>query len=311
LRGETELNKLIRTKILISALFSTLIISNTILFTAPANAASKYPLVITSADFQAKISKKPARIISLSPTATEILFAIGASKQVLAVDDNSNYPLNVPKSQLSGFTPNVEAIVALKPDLVVLQIDSAKSKSVRDSLTKLGIPVVMEKSASKISDTYNEIELLGKVTDRSSAAEILTTSMKKRITKILSASAKMEKYRFFHELDNTLYSATSKTFIGNVYKDFGLTNVANAASSTDSAGYPQLNAEYLIKSNPQIIFLADAQYGETSATVKARQGWQGIDAVINSKIVELPADIPSRWGPRIVDFYEIVARAIK
>jgi len=264
-----------------------------------------------SADFQVKINKKPTRIISLSPTATEILFAIGASKQVLAVDDNSNFPLNVPKSQLSGFTPNVEAIVALKPDLVVLQIDSAKSKSVRDSLTKLGIPVVMEKSASKISDTYNEIELLGKVTDKSSTAKALTTSMKKRITKILSESAKKEKYRFFHELDNTLYSATSKTFIGNVYKDFGLINVADAASSTDSAGYPQLNAEYLIKSNPQIIFLADAQYGETSATVKARQGWQGIEAVLNSKIVELPADIPSRWGPRIVDFYEIVAKTIK
>ena len=305
------MNKLIRTKRLISALFSALILSNTIVFITPVNAASQYPLVIYSADFQTKINKKPARIISLSPTATEILFAIGANKQILAVDDNSNFPLNVPKSQLSGFTPNVEAIVALKPDLVVLQIDSAKSKSVRDSLTKLGIQVVMERSASKINDTYNEIELLGKVTDKSSAAKALTASMKKRIAKILSGSVKTEKYRFFHELDNTLYSATSKTFIGNVYKDFGLTNVADAASSTDSAGYPQLNGEYLIKSNPQIIFLADAQYGETSATVKARQGWQGIDAITNNKIVELPADISSRWGPRIVDFYEIVAKATK
>ena len=148
------MNKSLRTKTLIRALFATLVISNTIVLTTPANSASKYPLVVMSADFQVKINKKPTRIISLSPTATEILFAIGASKQVLAVDDNSNFPLNVPKSQLSGFTPNVEAIVALKPDLVVLQIDSAKSKSVRDSLTKLGIPVVMEKSASKISDTY-------------------------------------------------------------------------------------------------------------------------------------------------------------
>jgi len=311
LRGTTELKKLLRAKALISAVFAAFIISNIILFPTSANAASKYPLVITSAGFQAKINEKPTRIISLSPSSTEILFAIGAGKQVLAVDDNSNYPPNVPKSQLSGFTPNIEAIVALNPDLVILQIDSAKSKSVRDSLTKLRIPVVMEKSAAKISDTYNEIELLGKVTDRSSAAKSLTTSMKKRITTILSASAKKERYRFFHELDNTLYSATSKTFIGNVYKDFGLTNVADAASSSDSAGYPQLSAEYLIKSNPQIIFLADAQYGETAATVKARQGWQGIDAVTNSKIVELPADIPSRWGPRIVDFYEIVAKAIK
>jgi iron complex transport system substrate-binding protein len=305
------LSKLFCRKSLASVLFSTLILGNAIVFIAPVNAASQYPLVIKSADFQTKIGKKPTRIISLSPSATEILFAIGANKQVLAVDDNSNFPLNVPKSQLSGFSPNVEAIVALNPDLVVLQVDSAKSKSVRDSLTKLGIPVVMEKSASKITDTYSEIEILGKVTDKSAAAITLTATMKKQIAKILSISTKKSKYRFFHELDNTLYSATSKTFIGNVYKDFGLINVADAASNTDSAGYPQINAEYLIKSNPQIIFLADSQYGETSTTVKARQGWQGIDAVINNKIVELPADIPSRWGPRIVEFYEIVAKAIK
>lgn len=295
----------------LSAVFSILLISNLFVLISPVNAATKYPLIVNSANFQTKIAKKPTRIISLSPTATEILFAIGANKQVLAVDDNSNFPLDVPKSQLSGFSPNVEAIVALNPDLVIIQIDSAKSKSIRDSLTKLGIPVVMEKTASKISDTYSEIELLGKVSDQSTSAKTLVSSMKKRISKILSSSTKKYKYRVFHELDNTLYSATSKTFIGNVYKDFGLLNVADAATGADSAGYPQLSAEYLISSNPQIIFLADSQYGETAATVRVRQGWQGIDAVINNRIVELPADIPSRWGPRVVDFYEIVAKAIK
>ena len=87
--------------------------------------------------------------------------------------------------------------------------------------------------------------------------------------------------------------------------------MADAASGADSSGYPQLSAEYLIRSNPQIIFLADAQYGESISTVKARPGWQSIVAVKNGRIIELPADIPSRWGPRIVDFYELVAKSIK
>jgi iron complex transport system substrate-binding protein len=117
--------------------------------------------------------------------------------------------------------------------------------------------------------------------------------------------------KFFHELDNTLYSATSSTFIGSVYKDFGLSNIADGAEGADQSGYPQISAEYLVSENPALIFLADAQYGETIDVVKNRAGWSEIDAVKNNKVIELPADIPSRWGPRIIDFYQIVADALK
>ncbi len=288
---------------LVFVLLSTTLIS--------ASSASKYPLQVKSGGYITKLLAKPVRIISLSPSATEILFALNADSQVLAVDDNSNYPARVPKSDLSSFTPNVEAIAALDPDLVVLQINATNAKTVRDALTKIEIPVFVEPAAKNVNDTYKEIRLIGKVIDKEKAAKKLISEMKSRIKKALVTNKSKSKLKFFHELDNTLYTATSKTFIGSVYKDFGLINIADAASGADASGYPQLSAEYLIKSNPDLIFLADAQYGESIDSLKARPGWSVISAVKNNRVIALPADIPSRWGPRIVDFYELVGKSIK
>ncbi len=274
------------------------------------SSASNYPLQIKSGGYITKLSAKPVRIISLSPSATEILFALNADSQVLAVDDNSNFPESAPKSQLSGFSPNVEAIVSFKPDLVILQIDSTKALAVRDSLSKLKIPVFMEPAARNLSDTYKEIRLLGKLIEKENQANVLIKKMKKDISKVLKSTKKLSNLKIFHELDNTLYTATSKTFIGKVYKDFGLVNVADAANGADTSGYPQLSAEFLISQNPDYIFLADAQYGETKSSVQTRPGWQTINAVKKGNVFELPADIPSRWGPRVVDFYRFVAKAL-
>jgi len=296
--------------------FGVAVLALSMLFSSSASAIArenqtKYPLKIISAGFATKLPAKPLRIISLSPSATEILFAIKAGPQVLAVDDNSNYPANAPTSALSGFAPNLEAIVALNPDFVILNKDSAKSDAIHKSLTNLGIPVMMEAAARNLSDVYREITEIGRAVDQQAKARNLIQTMKKRIATVIKTSKRIKSQSFFHELDNTLYTATSKTFIGNVYRDLGLINVADSASGADSSGYPQLSAEYLIQSNPEIIFLADAQYGESVSTVKARPGWQSIAAVKNVRIIELPADIPSRWGPRIVDFYELVAKSIK
>ena len=287
---------------LVFVLISTTLVS--------ASNASKYPLQVKSGGYITKLSAKPVRIISLSPSATEILFALNADNQVLAVDDNSNFPESAPKSQLSGFSPNVEAIVSFKPDLVILQIDSTKALAVRDSLSKLKIPVFMEPAARNLSDTYKEIRLLGKLIEKENQANVLIKKMKKDISKVLKSTKKLSNLKIFHELDNTLYTATSKTFIGKVYKDFGLVNVADAANGADTSGYPQLSAEFLISQNPDYIFLADAQYGETKSSVQTRPGWQTINAVKKGNVFELPADIPSRWGPRVVDFYRFVAKAL-
>jgi len=277
----------------------------------PAHAATtKYPLTIKSGGFTTKIAKEPKRVISLSPSATEIFFSIGADKQVLLVDSLSNYPKRAPISDISAFEPNVEAIVGKKPDLVLLSVDSMKSTEVRNALTKLKVPVLMEKAPVTLADVYAEIKVLGKVTNKQSQAAALSTKMAKDIKSILASAKKSSGVRIFHELDDTYYSVTSDTFIGRVYKDFGVINVADAAAGADSYGYPQLSAEYLLKSDPQAIFLSDAQYGVTTQSVAQRAGWSQISAVKNGHVFALPADVPSRWGPRLVDFYRTIAKAL-
>ena len=277
----------------------------------PAHAATtKYPLTIKSGGFTTRIAKEPKRIISLSPSATEIFFSIGADKQVLLVDSLSNYPKRAPISDISAFEPNVEAIVGKKPDLVLLSVDSMKSTEVRNALTKLKVPVLMEKAPVTLADVYAEIKVLGKVTNKQSQAAALSTKMVKDIKSILASAKKSSGVRIFHELDDTYYSVTSDTFIGRVYKDFGVINVADAAAGADSYGYPQLSAEYLLKSDPQAIFLSDAQYGVTTQSVAQRAGWSQISAVKNGHVFALPADVPSRWGPRLVDFYRAIAKAL-
>jgi len=273
-------------------------------------AATKYPLTVKFGGYTTKIAKKPTKIISLSPSATEILYAIGAKSQILAVDNLSNYPAGAPLSEISAFEPSVETILAKKPDLVLLSIDSTKAPQIRSALLQLGIPVLMEKAPATLDDVYAENTLLGKVTDRADGAAKLNASMAKSIKDVLAKAKKSSRIRIFHELDDTYYSVTSNTFIGRVYKDFGAVNIADAASGADSSGYPQLSAEYLLKSDPQVIFLADAQYGVTAQSVSKRAGWSQISAVKNQKIVELPADIPSRWGPRLVDFYKLIGASL-
>ncbi|CAB5033879.1 unannotated protein [freshwater metagenome] len=277
----------------------------------PAHAAStQYPLTITSGGFKTKITKEPKRIISLSPSGTEIFFSIGADKQVLLVDSLSNYPKRAPISDISAFEPNVEAIFGKKPDLVLLSVDAMKSAEVRKALTKLKVPVLMEKAPVTLADVYAEIKVLGTVTNKQSQAAALSSKMAKDIKSILASAKKSKSVRIFHELDENYYSVTSDTFIGRVYKDFGVINVADAAAGADSYGYPQLSSEYLLTSNPQAIFLSDAQDGVTAAAVAQRAGWSQISAVKNRKVFVLSADIPSRWGPRLVNFYREIAKAL-
>jgi len=250
------------------------------------------------------------RIVSLSPTATEDLFAIGAGSQVIAVDQLSNYPTTAPISKLDAFTPNVEAIAAYKPDLVVLNSGATKAESIKSALKKLKIKVYYESAPTDMTGAYKEITELGALSGKGAAAQKLVRSMQKSIAAAIKSAKKATPISIYHELDDTLYSVTSETFIGKVYKDFNLVNIADAAAKADSYGYPQLTPEYVVKSSPSIIYLSDAQYGTTASSVGARAGWSTIKAVVNKHVVSLPEDIPSRWGPRMVDFYQYVAKSL-
>ena len=251
---------------------------------------------------------EPRRIVSLSPTATEMLFAIGAGGQVVAVDSNSNYPKEAPKTELSAYEPNIEAIAGYKPDLVVYSDDPGELKA---GLDKLSIPLLHQPAATDLDDTYAQLAQLGQATGHADEAGQVAAAMRAEIAKIAAAARPERPLTYYHELDKNLYTATSKTFIGQLYGQLGMKNIADAADK-DGTGYPQLSAEYVIKADPDLIFLADTKCcGQSARTVAARDGWDELTAVRTGGVVELDDDVASRWGPRVVDFLKTVAAKVE
>jgi iron complex transport system substrate-binding protein len=269
---------------------------------------ASFPVTIVASNGKVTVARKPRRIVSLSPTATESLFAIGAGVQVVAVDDQSDYPKSVPKTSLSGFTPNVEAIASYQPDLVVIAYDP---KGLSDALARLGITVVHQDGAKSFKGAYQQIRQLGLVTGHESEATRLVGRMRSKIAAIVASARRAgQGLSVYHELTPDLYSATSKTFVGKVYEALGLRNIADAADSA-GFGYPQLSAEYVVSVSPDVIVLADTVCcGQKASTVAARPGWDRISAVRTGSIVRIDDSIASRWGPRLVSFFRAMSSAL-
>ena len=242
----------------------------------------------------------PASIVSLSATATEILFAIGAGDQVVAVDSFSNYPSEAPTTDLSAFEPNLEAIVAYDPDLVVISYDPGELVA---GLEAVGIPTIVQFTATSLDDVYSQVADLGVATGQIDGAAEVNGQIRAGIERaVADAPATETPVRIYHELDDTFYSATSSTFIGQMYELLGMTNVADVMDADGSNfGYPQLSPEYLIEADPQMIVITDL-VGYDADDVAARPGWTVLSAVKSGNIVQIDADIASRWGPRVVEF---------
>ncbi|MBL7260904.1 ABC transporter substrate-binding protein [Paractinoplanes lichenicola] len=275
--------------------------------TTPSSAAAAaYPVTVGDLTLE----QRPEKIVSLSSTATEILYAIGAGPQVTAVDDQSNHPADAPRTDLSGVKPNAEAIAAEDPDLVILSNDIDKIVS---QLDKLEIPVFLASATTDLDGTYEQIRQFGSLTGHRTEADALSATMTADIDKIVKdVPRRSTPLSYYYELDPTFYSVTSKTFIGSIFAKFGMENVADAADPDGAkGGYPQLSQEALVKSDPDTIFLADSKCCQQSPqTVTARKGWSTITAVKNNQIYALDDDIASRWGPRTVDLVRTIADAV-
>jgi iron complex transport system substrate-binding protein len=277
-----------------------------------AHAATKpkplFPVTVQAANGAVTLGRRPTRIVSISPTATEDLFAIGAGSQVVAVDDQSNYPASAPRTSLSSFRPNAEAIATYRPDLVVVGFDGG----IVSQLQKLGLTVLYQPAAPNLGKAYQELLDLGAATGHPKKAAEVVRSMQVQLTKAIRSVPKAKrKLSVFHEIGPDGYSATSSTFIGSIYKLFGFRNIADAADTTKT-GYPQVSSEYVLQANPQLIVLSDSKCcGQSLSTVAARPGWSGLAAVKAKRVVAADDDVASRWGPRIVDFARAVAAAAR
>jgi len=253
-------------------------------------------------------ARQPTRIVSLSPTATEMLFAMGAGGEVTAVDDQSDYPPQAPRKSLSGFKPSVEAIAGWDPELVVIADDTNK---IKEQLARLKIPVYQAPAAKTIDDTYTQLRDLGTLTGHSTEAAGQVQRIKDQLAALVKkAPSRAKQLSYYYELDPTLYSVTSKTFIGSLFTLLGLRNIADGADKT-GGGYPQLSAESVIQANPDLIFLADTVCCKQSLdTVKARAGWGTLTAVRTGQVVALNDSVASRWGPRVVDLVKAITDAV-
>ena len=254
------------------------------------------------------LDKGRLRIVSVSPTATEMLFVVGAASQVVAVDEFSNYPPKAPRTGLSGFNPNTEAIAEFEPNIVVTS--SLRADDEFTKLESLGICVVRHGAADDLEDVYLQLKELGATTGNFEQAAQVVEEMKVNVALIREGiEPRSHPLTYFYELDNTLYSVTDNTFVGRV---LGLLNLTSIAPTGPAGDYPQLNAESLLESNPDLILLADTLCcSQTAEKVAERAGWDALRAVQNGHILELNDDIASRWGPRIVDLMAIVSEYLQ
>jgi len=273
------------------------------------SAEPAFPVTIDAANGSVTIESAPTKVVSMSPTATEMLFAIGAGDQVVAADSYSNYPADAPTTDLSAYEPNVEAIASYDPDLVVYSDDLG---DLQKSLDKLHIPAVQQPAAATIDDVYTQIEQLGQAPGHVAEAQTQVDDLQAKVAAVAaSVGDQGSGMSYYYELDDTYYSVTSDTFIGNLLGLLGMKNIADEAKGA-SSGYPQLSAEYIVAADPDLILLADTKCcDQDAASVAKRPGWADLQAVQHGGVVQLDDDVASRWGPRIVALLQEVGDAVQ
>ena len=276
--------------------------------TTTTEAASQFPVTIEADNGPVTIDTKPQRIVSMSATSTEVLFAIGAGNAVVAVDSQSDYPPEAPTTDLSAFQPNVEAIATYDPDLVFISYDPGDLVA---GLEAIGITVIVHGTAFSLDAAFSQWEQTGAATGHlaESVALVAHTMSRLDAAAALMAGATAD-LSYYYELDDTYYTATSGSFIGQVLAPTGLVNIADEAPDPDGFGFPQLSNEYIVDADPDLILLADTKCcGQDAATVAARPGWDSMSAIAGG-VVELDDDVASRWGPRIADLLEDIVAAV-
>lgn len=257
-----------------------------------------------------KLQGTPQRIVSLAPSNTEILFAVGAGKQVVGRDSFSDYPPEAKSlKNIGGSMGNydTEAIVALHPDLVLA--GEINTPELVNSLQQLGLTVYYLPNPTTLEGMFTNLETVGQLTGHSSAAVTLVNSLKKRVAAV---DAKILPLNYaptvYYELDATdptkPYTAGPGTFVDLLISRAGGVNVGKSLTSQ----WAQISLEQLVVSNPSIIILGDSAYGITPDSVKQRPGWGGLAAVKNGQVYPFDDNLVSRPGPRLVDGLEALAK---
>ena len=251
------------------------------------------------------------RIVSLAPSDTEILYAIGAGAQVVGRDETSDYPTQVSSlptvGGYSGF--NTEAIVALHPDLVLA--GGINTPELVAALEKLGLTVYYLPNPATLDEMYTNLETVATLTGHAAETAALVDSLKKRVaavdTRLLPLDSRPTVYYEIDATDPTKpYTYGPGSFGDLLIQRAGGTNVGSSLAGQ----FAQMSLEQLVLANPSIIILGDSNYGTTADSLKKRPGWEGLDAVKNSQIFPFDDNLVSRPGPRLVDGLEALAKLL-
>jgi len=247
----------------------------------------------------------PEAIVSLSAAHVEVLYAIGAGDQLIAGDLFSDCPAAAAElEQLDSFTPSVEAITALEPDLVVLGFSNP---DLQTALAGVGISSLLQEPPPDMAGVLDDIELLGRVTGHPEEASAYAAGMDARIDEIVAdLPAADVPPKVFHEVENTLFTAGPGSFVGDLYEILKAKNIADATGEP----FPQMSQEAIIQAAPDVIILADEEAGENAETVSARPGWDAIPAVQDERIYAVDPDIVSRPGPRVIEALETLSQLL-
>ncbi|SDP43204.1 iron complex transport system substrate-binding protein [Actinopolyspora xinjiangensis] len=252
------------------------------------------------------LPEQPKRIVSLSPTATEVLYEIGAGEQVVAVDEYSTYPERAPREDISALNVGASTVSEYRPDLVIAQAGSAGELA--KGLRELDIPVLLTPSATDLRAAYEQMKALGRATGHGDEAADTVRRIRSEIDELVRQAPDPEgSLTYYHEVSPDHFTATSKSFVGSVYEKFGLDNIADSAGGK----FPQLSEERILRADPDMIFLADTKTaGVSEQAVSNRPGWQTLTAVREGHVYELNEDVASRWGPRVVELARSISEAI-
>lgn len=270
-------------------------------------AAAAFPVTVT--DFQNRsvtVPKRPERIVSIGPSITEFLFALGAGPRVVGVDDFSDEPTAASQlEKVGGIKVNFEKVVSLKPDLVL----SVKfSDGTIEKLTSAGLLVLVVDPQSA-GDVARTAILLGRAVG--SDGETMARDIQKRVDDVRTkTSSAATKPRVYHEIDASdptkIFTVGPGSYIHDLIEIAGGVNIAARATSA----YPQLSAEEILRSDPEIIVLAAADYSAKPDQVAARAGWSAISAVKNKRIVTIAPNLINRPGPRVGEAAEAYAKLV-
>jgi iron complex transport system substrate-binding protein len=251
------------------------------------------------------------RIVSLSATHTETLFALGLDEFVVAVDAGSDYPAAaaaLADPTLDESLADIDPILALDPDVVILGDDPT---GMAGRLSAAGVASYSGPSAGSLDDIYDQIRDIAGIVDRSDLGEQLVENMRAAIDAIvasLPAGALDAGLTFFHEIDPSLFTPGSESFFSELYGTLGLANIAGPGGAQQTA---QMTDAAVIDADPDVIVLADAECcAVTPDRVAGRPGWADVSAVRNGAVVEVTDALSQRWGPRVVELLRIVARGV-